>query len=174
VNRQIRLAAVFLLAMVVMAPAQQPVSGDAPASKDDVMKLFAVMGNQAQVRTSLGMITKQMATMNREQLKQRNSAVTEEDLARMDQEMEQFARNFPVDKLLDDMVPVYQKHLTKPDVDAMLTFYSSPTGQKLLREMPVIATESMQAVYPRIQREIDAISKRMDEKSSQPTPAEKK
>ena len=43
------------------------------------------------------------------------------------------------------MTPVYQKHLTKGDVDALVTFYSSPTGQKVLKEMPAMTGEAMQA-----------------------------
>jgi uncharacterized protein len=177
VKKQIMFVLALVLSMVLAAPAQQEASADAPASKEDVMKLFAVMKNHDQARSTLEMVMKQMQAMTRAQLKQRHPGITEEDLARMDRESAQFIKNFPVDELLNDMVPVYQRHLTKSDVDAMITFYASPTGQKLLREMPVISAESVQAAYPRIQRELDAIAKRMDEKASQPpaatTPVEK-
>ena len=46
------------------------------------------------------------------------------------------------------MAPVYQKHLTKGDIDNLVAFYSSPTGAKLLREMPSIVAESMQSAMP--------------------------
>ena len=58
------------------------------------------------------------------------------------------------------MVPVYQKHLNKSDVDAMSAFYSSPTGRKLLREMPAMTAESMQAASPRIQAMMDRVMER--------------
>jgi len=45
--------------------------------------------------------------------------------------------------MLDDMIPVYQRHLTKQDVDSMLAFYNTPTGQKLLREQPAMMAEGM-------------------------------
>jgi hypothetical protein len=42
----------------------------------------------------------------------------------------------------------------------MKTFYSSPTGQKLLREMPLMTVESMQAASPRIQALMDKVMER--------------
>jgi hypothetical protein len=57
-----------------------------------------------------------------------------------------------VEGLVDDMIPVYQKHLNKADVNAMVGFYSTPTGQKILREMPAMTTEGMQAMQPRLRQ----------------------
>lgn len=148
-----------LLTAAVLA--QQP---DTPATKDDILKLFRVMDTQDQMRQVMQQVIGQMAEMNREALKKRPSAVTEDDLAQMDREFKEVAKTYPVDQLMEDMVPVYQKHLTKADVDAMITFYSSPTGKKLLREMPAMTSEGIQAAYPRMQKNLDAIMKRMDEK----------
>ncbi len=43
------------------------------------------------------------------------------------------------------MIPIYQRHLTKTDLDAVISFYASPVGQKLLKEQPAMMAESMQA-----------------------------
>jgi hypothetical protein len=159
-----------LLAGAVFA--QQTPTRDVPASKEDILRLFAVMNVQDQVRQTMDQIMQQMRAMNREQVKKRHPDITEEELAKMDQESEEMAKSFPVAELMDDMVPVYQKHLSKADVAAIIAFYSSPTGKKMLREMPAMMTEGMQAAYPRIQRSLDAIMKRMDANQQQ-TPAEK-
>ena len=50
------------------------------------------------------------------------------------------------------MIPVYQRHLSKSDLDSVIAFYSSPVGQKLLREQPQMIQESMQAMAPIQQR----------------------
>ncbi len=151
--------------------AQQPPSTDSPATKDDILNLFRIMDTQAQVRQVMEQVMQQMRTMNREQIKQRHPGITEADLARMDRESEEIAKTFPVDEMIEDMVPVYQKHLTKADVDAMIAFYSSPTGKKLLRELPALMSEGVQAAYPRMQKNLDAILKRMDEQANPPKPA---
>jgi uncharacterized protein len=163
------LLACLILFAACVASAQQP-STDSPATKDDVLRLFRVMDTQAQVRQVMEQVMQQMRTMNREQIKQRHPDITEADLARMDRESEEIAKGFPVDEMIEDMVPVYQKHLTKPDVDAMIAFYSSPTGKKLLRELPALMAEGVQAAYPRMQKSLDAILKRLDEQANPPKP----
>ena len=63
----------------------------------------------------------------------------------MNKMMDDIFKDFPYEDLLQAMIPVYQKHLTKGDVEALTAFYSGPTGQKILKEMPAITTEAMQA-----------------------------
>jgi hypothetical protein len=70
------------------------------------------------------------------------------------------------------MIPIYQRHFSKTDVNSMTSFYSSPTGQKFLREMPAVMAESMQAMYPRIQRQIEAISRQEKEQDQKTTPVQ--
>jgi uncharacterized protein len=79
--------------------------------------------------------------------------------------------------MIDDMIPVYQRHLSRSDVAAMSTFYTSPTGQKLLREMPAIVADSMQAMTPRMQMMMEEMRERVQraardehEKKANPTP----
>jgi hypothetical protein len=90
-------------------------------------------------------------------------------------------KSFPVEGMLEDMVPVYQKHLSKADVNAMVKFYSGPTGRKLLRQQAVMTTEAMQAVYNRLQTSMDESMQRIEEmvkedakKKDNQTPPEKK
>jgi hypothetical protein len=62
---------------------------------------------------------------------------------------------------------VYQKHLTKGDVDALVTFYSSPTGQKILKDMPAMSAEAMQAASPIIQKMMVKAMDRVQEEVAQ-------
>ena len=86
----------------------------------------------------------------------------------MDQQSQDLIKNFPLDAMLSDMIPVYQRHFTKSDIEALTAFYSSPPGQKFLREMPTVTAETMRAVYPRIQAEVDAALKRAEVKTDSP------
>ena len=45
-------------------------------------------------------------------------------------------RDFPIDEMVDAVVPIYQRHLTKADLDSIIAFYSGPTGQKLSEGEP--------------------------------------
>src|SRR5205807_5985495 len=165
---KVRLLIAACLAFVTGAAlAQQAPTSDAPATKEDILKLFDVMHNRDEVQKVLEQVVQQMQTMNREQMKKRNPSITNEELARMDRDSQEIFKNFPIDEMMDDMIPVYARHLTKSDVDAMISFYASPTGQKLLREMPTSMSESIQAAYPHMQARLDEILKRMDESKSQ-------
>ena len=132
-----------------------------PASRQDVLKLFKVMHIHDQMRSVMESMTKQQSAMVHETMKKRYPQIAEERLEQFDAMMEESMKDFPVDAIIDDLVPVYQKHLTRTDVSAMNVFYSSPTGQKLLREMPAMTEESMQLSYGRMQKQMDAMMGRM-------------
>jgi hypothetical protein len=157
------------LALSICAAAQTTVSiAPDAASKEDVKKLFEVMASREQIRQIMQQVFTQMRSLSREQIKKRHPDVSDEDLARMDHQSEDLLKNFPVDEMLSDMIPIYQRHFTKSEVDALTTFYSSATGQKVLHEMPAVTAETMRAVYPRIQAEVDAALKRAEEKADSP------
>jgi uncharacterized protein len=142
-------------------------SASTHATRDDILKLLTVMDTRAQVRQTMEQVMAQSQLMAHQAIKKRHPEMTEEQLARMDKESAEIARTYPVDSIIDDMIPVYQKYLTKADVDAMIAFYSSSSGKKILHDMPAIMSESMQAVYPRLQKNMDDILRRMDEKAEQ-------
>lgn len=54
-------------------------------------------------------------------------------------------RNFPIDEMINATIPIYQRHLTTGDLDAIISFYKSVAGQKLLKERPAMMAEGMQA-----------------------------
>jgi uncharacterized protein len=156
---------VCVLVLSICAGAQTTVSiaPDAP-SKEDVQKLFDVMASREQFARMMQQLFAQVRTMNREQIKKRRPEVTDEEIARMDRQSEALIKNFPLDEILKEMIPVYQRHFTKADVEGLTAFYSSPTGQKFLHEMPAVTAETMKAAYPRILAEVDAAVKRSEEK----------
>ncbi len=48
------------------------------------------------------------------------------------------------DSLIELVVPIYAKHLNPEDVKALLAFYESPAGKKLIAVQPAITAESME------------------------------
>jgi hypothetical protein len=158
-----------VLAVSIYAGAQTTVSvAPDAASKEDVRKLFDVMASRQQMAQMMQQMFTQMRNMNREQLKKRHPEMSDADLARRDRESEDLIKNFPMDEMLNDMIPIYQRHFTKSDIDALIAFYSSPAGQKFLHETPAVTAETMRAVYPRIEAAVDAAMKRAEQGSSAP------
>jgi hypothetical protein len=158
-----------VLALSMCAGAQTTVSiAPDAASKEDVKKLFDVMASREQMAQMMQQVFAQMRSLNREEIKKRHPDVNDEELARMDKQSEDLMKNFPLDEMLSDMIPVYQRHFTKSEIEALTVFYSSPAGQKFLHEMPAVTADTMRTVYPRIQAEIDAALKRAEEKTNSP------
>jgi hypothetical protein len=56
---------------------------------------------------------------------------------------------YSVDEMIADMTGLYQEHLSREDVDAMIAFYNSTAGQHLLDAQPKIAQEYMPLVMRR-------------------------
>jgi uncharacterized protein len=155
----------FSLLLTVGSFAQSGAEGDVPATREDVVKLFDLMHVQQQTRSAIEAMVKQQRAMVREALRKRHPEMEDEQLKHLDSFMDDFWKDFPIDQMLDDMIPVYQKHLTKTDVDAMSTFYSSPTGKKLLSEMPAIMSESMQAMMPHLRESMDKMMDRVEKQA---------
>jgi hypothetical protein len=65
------------------------------------------------------------------------------------------------------MVPVYQKHFTKCDISALTTFYGTPTGQKVLRELPAITAEAVQSMMPLLQKQMEGMNQRIQQEVAQ-------
>lgn len=154
-----------LLALVLAAASTtlgQQAAVDTSASREDIRKLFDVMHIRDQMKQVMDQVLQQMKSMNHEQIKKHDPEVTDEEIAKLDAMSDQFLKDLPIDEMLDDMVPVYQKHLTRADVDAMVGFYSSPTGQKILTEMPAMTAEGMQAMQPRMKKMMDDVSDKME------------
>ena len=59
-------------------------------------------------------------------------------------------------KLEPMYVRIYQKSLTQQDVDGMVAFYQTPSGQALINKMPLVMentmTEMQQMMQPMMQR----------------------
>jgi hypothetical protein len=128
---------------------------DAAASVDDIKKMFDVMHIRDQMKLVMEQVSQQMRSMSHDQIRKSQPNVTDNDLAKLDAISDEVMKGMSVEGLLDDMTPVYQKHLSKSDVEAMIGFYSTPTGQKILREMPSMTRDGMQAMQPRLRQMMD-------------------
>jgi hypothetical protein len=67
--------------------------------------------------------------------------------------------DYPIEDALRDVVPIYQSHFTESDLQKITAFYSSPVGQKVLKEMPGMMTEAARVSYSRIQPKIQTMMK---------------
>lgn len=164
---QSTIAAAVLLSAAALA--QQLPDANA-ATREQILKMFEVMHIRQQMRPMMEGMFKQQSALVRETMKQRYPHMSDQQMARTNDLVVESMKDFPIDEMLDDMIPVYQRHLTQADVQAMITFYSSATGQKLMQEMPAMTSEGMQAAYPRMQKHMEKVMQRVEEHMKEESP----
>lgn len=148
-----RMLGLALFALVAFGPlSAQSASDDTPATKEDVQQLFATMHVREMMRNMMETMARQQRQMVHDALRKKLPDISQKDLDRIDAMSDDVLKDFDTDGMLDDMIPVYQRHLTKVDVAAMSAFYQTPTGQKMLREQPQMTAEAMQAFQPRMEK----------------------
>ncbi len=122
-------------------------SSTEPASEDDVILYFRTMHSHDMMQRMMEVQSKSMQQLMRDQLSQKDSVPSNFDTI-WKKVMDDFIKNAPVDEMTQAMIPAYQQHFTKGDIQAMNAFYSSPVGQKVLQELPEVTQEGMQAAVP--------------------------
>jgi uncharacterized protein len=166
------------LVFVKVGAAQQS-SADAPATKEDVERYLQVTRAREMMKQMMDVMIKQMHQMVHAQIAKDAANLPPDAETRMNKMTEDMLKDFPVEEMLQAMIPVYQKHWTKGDVDAIVAFYSSPTGQKMLQEMPATMAEAMQAIQPIMQKHMGTMMDRVQQevaqmvKNSEGKPAQK-
>jgi uncharacterized protein len=162
------LLAFFLMCLAISASARaQQSDADAPASKEDVEAYLAVTHSKGMAEKMMAAMATPMHQMIHEQYLKNKEKLPPDFETRMNKQMDDMMKNMPFAEMLDAMVPIYQKHLTKGDVTALVTFYSSPTGQKILKEMPAITAEALQNMMPVIQKYATTMQERVQQQVAQ-------
>lgn len=151
---------VCILSGIALAQTQ---SAPAAPSREDVLKFLDLLRVKAQLAQYFEGVGKQAKLGAEEGFKQRVPNATPAQLAEVDKFAESLFKDMPVDEMLDAMVPIYQKHLTKEDMAGILAFYSSPVGQKLQREQTAMMQEGMQVGGEIGRRRIGTMMQQMDD-----------
>jgi uncharacterized protein len=86
---------------------------------------------------------------------------------RMNKVMDNMMNEMPFDQMMDAMIPTYQKHFTTGDMEALTAFYSAPVGQKVLRELPSIMSESMESIMPLMRKNIERMTEQVQDQVAQ-------
>lgn len=134
---------IFCLCMSCACYAQENATA-AAASKADVQRFLDTMHTRDMMAQMMTVMKKQERQLIHQQIEKQKNLPPDFE-ANADKMIDGVMDNMPIDDLLQAMIPVYQRHFTKDDIDALVAFYASPTGQKMVKEMPEITAESMQA-----------------------------
>ena len=136
-------------------------AADEPASKDEVILYLRTMRSHDMFQRIMEVQSQNMQQLFRDQMLKEKGSVPPEFDAHFKKAMDDMIKGMPVDEITQAMIPAYQKHFTKADIEAMNAFYSSPVGQKVLQELPVVVQEGSQAAMPILSKYLDEWKDRM-------------
>ena len=64
------------------------------------------------------------------------------------------------------VIPIYSKHFTESELRDMISFYRTPTGQKMIRTMPDVVVESMGIMSEQLMPKLQNFMKKALEQES--------
>ena len=158
------LIVVVLCLLVCSIGLAQQTTNDAPATKEDVQKYLDAMHSREMMKQMVAAMSGPMHKMVHEQFIKNQDKLPADFETHMNTMLDEMLQGFPWDQYLDATMPIYQKYFTKGDLEALTAFYSSPTGQKVLREMPALMAESMEITMPMVQEHIKTVTDQFQQK----------
>jgi uncharacterized protein len=159
-----RLDIILLLATFPFAAFAQSMD-NAPASREDVERYLQVANSQDMVKKLMGTITQSMQQLNHQQCQRHKNEVPANCESKLNAVTDDLLNKMPIDEMMQATIPAYQKHLTKGDVDNLVAFYATPTGQKLLREMPSMLADAMQDMMPVMNKYMETVQSRIQKET---------
>ena len=157
--------AVVLFLLTTFTAAQQPASPQ--PTREELMKMFEVLRVRQQTETTMQTVLAQMKQQLEGDIQKRYPNLSAESVQKLEASINDAINLYPVDEMLSDLMPVYQKYLTKADVDAIIGFYSSPAGQHFLDKMPVMTQEAMATMMTKLQVRTAAYADKVEKQADQ-------
>lgn len=142
--------------------ADSALSPDAP-TRDQVMTLLDLLQTRKTMSAMMDNMKQIMRQGAEESFRKKVPNPTPKQIAAL-QGMFDDIIDMPLDEMVNALIPIYQRHLTRTDLEELIRFYSSPVGQKLLREQPQIIHESMQAGAEIERKRMDEINAKLQER----------
>jgi hypothetical protein len=158
-------AALLFLGSIGSAFAQT--AADVPATKEDVERYFQAIHSHDMMQKMMEAMSKPMHRMTHDQCEKDKDKLPADCETQINKMMDDMMKELPMDEMMQAMVPAYQKHFTKGDMDALVAFYSAPIGQKILQEMPAIMSEAMEDMMPIMRKSIDKMTERAQQQVAQ-------
>jgi len=145
----------------VMVLATKPLPADAP-SREQLLKLFDAMQMRKNAALMIGAFKEQSNVAAAKSLKSHGMDPGAADKSTYNPDTDP-----SLDRTLNAMMVAYQRFFTASEVEAMITFNLSATGQKFLAATPEIAAESAKAMAPMQRRVMEAVFLKIKEYDEQ-------
>lgn len=143
-----RTACIAILCAALSISALAQTDSNEPPSRDDIILYLQTMHSHDMMQRVMETQAESMHQLYRDLILKEKGSVPADFDTKFKKEMDDLIKNMPIDEIQQAMIPSYQQHFSKSDIEAMNSFYSSPVGQKVLEELPEVLKEGNQAAMP--------------------------
>lgn len=158
----------LLLSSVFLGTAfAQDGDSNAPATQADIAAYFEAIHSRQMMSQTMHAMSESVHQMIHDMYLKDKDKLPANFEAQATKHLDDMWNNMPWDEMMQATMPIYQKHFTKGDITSLLAFYNSPTGQKMLRELPAIMGESMQAMMPIMENYVESMKKEINDEFAQ-------
>jgi hypothetical protein len=151
----------------------EALAADAP-THDQIIKLMDLLQIRRNMALMMDGMKQAMKQGAEEAFRERVPNPTPKQLEALNGMVDDMMADVPLNEMVEAMVPIYRRHLSRTDVDEVIRFYSSTVGQKLLREQPQMIQEGMQAGMEIQQKRMDQMLARIRERTEKMAEEEEK
>ncbi len=141
--------------LLLIATGQTAVLADEASKRQAVEQLFVLTAMQQKIDESVTTVLALQITQNPE-LEPHQEAVREF-----------LERNIGWVSLKDPLTHMYMEEFSEQELNDMNTFYSSPTGRKVIERLPVLVQMRNQLASQRLQENIGELRKEIETRSTQ-------
>ncbi|QCF27614.1 DUF2059 domain-containing protein [Hydrocarboniclastica marina] len=146
----------------------------APPTTESVIKLLNVTGSKAQVETMHVELEKYLAASIKDAAQQYRLSPSEEKkvASLIETMMEELRAEISWEKMSSLFVQVYAESFSQEEIDNLIAFYESPTGQMFVAKVPQVMQRSMalmqQRMKPTLQKIQAKVQRELQEVQSNP------
>ena len=161
------LACLFLLAFGRGAAAQEtpaaptaapPQAATSEERRRDIRRLLQTMGAGELGVQMLQQLLPDMRRLLNEVLKEFSETQKQTAVRIMEEEM---MKTFTAERMVEEIIPIYEKHLSGDEIKAILAFFESPTGRKYISVQPQILRESSDVAEKLSAETLERVQKRL-------------
>lgn len=150
---------IFLIALLCVFAG---LTSNAQDKKAEIKKLLNLMSSEKMMEQMMGNM---MNIMKQQAASKDQSAESKQKAEKMFSYITEEAGAMMKKVIDEDMVDIYAKKFTEQEIKDFIAFYESPSGKKMLTELPAVTNEvmsvMMQKHFPAFQ---EKIKKRMQDK----------
>lgn len=118
-----------------------PVAASEAAKREAINELMEVMKVESMMDAMYAQMDQLFMQMAQEmKIKDSEKPIFEKYMRRVSQAMKE---EMTWDKMKEPMIAIYMKHYSEKEINDLLAFYGSETGQKMVAKMPAVMQESM-------------------------------